>query len=595
MNSARPMTWSVETDLNEEIKDLRREVQRLRGQLKEQRYGLVWLDVPEAFEDDADRKMPVLNSVPELNLSSTIRSRSNLLIEGDNFHALTCLNYTHKAKIDVIYIDPPYNTGSDGFRYRDKRVLDKYPDGTHVPKDHPLRHSYWLSFMEKRLRLAKNLLKRNGTIFISINEDELAQLKLLCDEIFLASNYLTMFTIKVRHEERILTGDKDFHEVVEYLLMYRNSPAYKTVKKIYDNTSNDNYVYEVRELKEPSGTMQFGKKSVQVFAAGEYEVLKLESSPDRFKKHSIRGKLRTGNSSGRFYVEHIEPLNLKSHLFKVPDMGGDDIGYRYFLSPDKNKNGDYFQGVPVDRTPTKLVPFPNYMDWEEEFNNVGKEGGVDFGGGKKPIEFLKYYLKMGSSSKDAVVLDFFGGSGSTGHAVLDLNQEDGGNRQFILCTLGAEEVKGKETRIMEDVCLRRFKNISSDYPFGVKYLRTAFVGNNNIFSASDEDRLALAKNANELLALAENTLELLESSDHWTLFKDEVSERKTAIYFREELDGFEEFKDRVNELTDEVSVYLFSWGNESSFSDEFSSPRVSVKAIPQPILEIYRQIYSGGF
>jgi adenine-specific DNA-methyltransferase len=234
------------------------------------------------------------------------------------------------------------------------------------------------------------------------------------------------------------------------------------------------------------------------------------------------------------------------------------------------------------------------MDWEEEFNNVGKQGGVDFGGGKKPIEFLKYYLKIGSANKNALVLDFFGGSGSTGHAVLDLNQEDGGNRQFIICTLGAEEVKGKETKIMEDVCLKRFKNISTDYDFGIKYMKTAFVGQNNILSASDEDRLELARNANELLALAENTLEQTENTEHFTIYKDEVSERRTAIYFREELTKFEDFTTLVNNLPGDVAVYLFSWGNETDFSDEFSSPSVSVKAIPQPILEIYRQIYSAG-
>jgi adenine-specific DNA-methyltransferase len=580
--------------LNEEMQELQREIQRLRAQLKEQRYGLVWLDVPEAFDNNADDKLPVLEAVESLGIENKSSTRSNILIEGDNYHSLTCLNYTHKGKVDVIYIDPPYNTGSDGFRYKDKRVLDKYPDGTDVPKDHPLRHSYWLSFMAKRLKLAKNLLKRNGTIFISINEDELAQLKLLCDEVFLPSNYLAMFTIKVRHEERILTGDKDFHEVVEYLLMYRNSPSYKTVKKVYDNTSNDDYVYEVKELTKPSQTMQFGKKLVEVYAPGEYEISKVVSDPSRLKKHSIRGKLRTGNSSGRFYVQYIEPLDLKSHLFKVPDMGSDDLGYRYFLSPDKNKNGDYFQGVPVARTETKEVPFPNYRDWEEEFNNVGKQGGVDFGGGKKPIEFLKYYLKIGSANKNALVLDFFGGSGSTGHAVLDLNKEDGGTRQFILCTLGAEEVKGRETKIMEDVCLQRFRNIQADYDFGIKYLRTGFVGENNILSASDEDRLELAKHANELLALAENTLLQTDLTTHFSIFKDEVNERRTAVYFREELDKFEDFTKLVNQLPGEVAVYLFSWGNETDFSDEFTSSKTSVKAIPQPILEIYRQIYSAG-
>jgi len=582
-------------DMDSTLEELQKEVRRLRAQLKSQRYGLVWLDVPEAFDAESEDKLPVLREYPALSLENTSSNRSNIVIEGDNYHALTCLNYTHKGKVDVIYIDPPYNTGSDGFRYKDKRVLEQFPDGDIVPKDHPLRHSYWLSFMSKRLELAKHLLKRSGVIFISINEEELAQLKLLCDEIFSASNYLAMFTIKVRHEERILKGDKDFHEVVEYLLMYRASPEYKTIKKIRDNTSDKHYLYEIEELGAPSEKLMFGKKEVEVFAPNDFKIVKKEPHASRLKKHSIRGTLRDGNSSGRLYVEFIEPLgDKKGYLFKVPNMGNDSLGHRYFLSPTKLKNGDYFQGVPIDRNETKEVPHPNFLDWEEEFNKVGDEGAVDFGGGKKPIEFLKHYLKIGSKNRSAVVLDFFGGSGSTGHAVLALNQDDGGNRQFILATLGSETVKGKETKIAEDVLRKRFSNIQSDYKFGIKYFKTDFVGQNNVLGASDEDRLDLAKNAGDLLAISEGTLEMLESTDHFVIYKDEASSRYTGIYFREELNQFELFRDKVDELSGETCVYLFSWGTESDFADEFENKTVVVKPIPQPILEIYRQIFSAG-
>jgi adenine-specific DNA-methyltransferase len=577
-----------------DIEELQKEIARLRMQLKEQRYGLVWLDVPEGFDSESENGLPILVEKPELGLSNKSSKRSNLLIEGDNYHALTCLNYTHKGKVDVIYIDPPYNTGSDGFRYKDKRILDKYPDGTDVPKDHPLRHSYWLSFMNKRLRLAKSLLKRNGTIFISINEEELAQLKMLCDEIFSPSNYLAMFTIKVRHEERILKGDKDFHEVVEYLLMYRATSAYKTVKKIYDNTSNAEYVYEIKELVSSNQKMMFGKKEAEVFKPGEFEIIKHEPDESLLKKQSIRGTLRAGNSSGRLYVEFIEPLELKSHLFKVPDMGGDGQGYRYFLTPDKNKNGDYFQGVPLGRTESKEVPYPNYFDFESEFNNVGKEGGVEFGGGKKPIEFLTHFLGIGSKNKSAVILDFFGGSGSTGQAVLEMNSKDGGDRQFILVTLGEENVKGNSTRIAQDICLQRMRNISADYDFGVKYYSTEFVGKNNVLRANDEDRLELASNAGELLALSENTLKLESKNEFFVSFSDEVSSRRTAIYFREDLSQFEDFVTMVNTFLGPTVVYVFSWGGESDFEGEFQNSQIQIKPIPQPIVEIYRQIYASG-
>ena len=199
-----------EIELQNRINHLEQVVSITNNRLKKEKYGLVWLDVPEDFEK-AENKIQVLEEVKEKSIINTGAKTKHILIEGDNYHALTCLNYTHKEKVDIIYIDPPYNTGSDGFRYRDKRILNKFPDGTEVPKDHPLRHSYWLSFMYKRLELAYNLLKPEGAIFISINEEEYAQLKLLCDRIFLESNYLTTFTVKVRHEDRILKGDKDYH------------------------------------------------------------------------------------------------------------------------------------------------------------------------------------------------------------------------------------------------------------------------------------------------------------------------------------------------------------------------------------------------
>ncbi|MEK7109800.1 MAG: site-specific DNA-methyltransferase, partial [Patescibacteria group bacterium] len=187
--------------MGDDITKLKKEIERLKKAVKKQKYGLVWMDVPEAFEDDVENKLPILKEVPGLAIKNEDGKPTHILIEGDNYHALTCLNYTHKGKIDVIYIDPPYNTGSDGFKYKDKRILDKFPDGTEVPKDHPFRHSYWLSFMNKRLELAKTLLKNDGIILISIDDNETAQLKLLCDEIFGEENRLSTHHVQVRYAD----------------------------------------------------------------------------------------------------------------------------------------------------------------------------------------------------------------------------------------------------------------------------------------------------------------------------------------------------------------------------------------------------------
>lgn len=636
---------------------LKKEIERLRKSIKKQRYGLVWMDVPEAFENDVENKLPILKEVPSLAIKNNDGKPTHILIEGDNYHALTCLNYTHKGKIDLIYIDPPYNTGSDEFRYRDRRIISKFPDGTKVPKDHPFRHSYWLSFMKKRLELAKDLLKDEGAFFISINEEEFSQLKLLCDEIFQESNYLTTFTVKVRHENRILKGDKDFHETTESLLMYRKSSKFKTIKRIQDNTSISDYVYEIKELIEKPEEILMGRKKVSIFKPEEYKIIKGEPSPNKIKKINIRGSIKEGNSSGRFYMAHIDKIkNNLGYLYKVPDMGRDKMPYRYFLAPSTpNKvNGDYFQGVPLDRKDIKLVPYPNYIDFEEAFNNVGYEGGVSFRNGKKPVDFLKFIITIGTENKEAIILDYFAGSGSTGHAVMEQNKIDGGKRQFIMAT-------NNENNIAIEVTLQRMINVMNGYQgarnitetlfelpinlsilknnytvleaiekfngdnykklydeiklklnnnkfkiLGVikkkhklpglgnclKYYKTDFVGKSNALNASDEDKVELAHNAGELLAIAENTLELSQKNKYYQLFEDGNKEKYTAVYFREELDHFEKFVEMVEKLNKDTAVYVFSWGNDE-FSEAFEHIKNSrVKTIPIPILEIYKNIYN---
>ncbi len=168
------------------------------------------------------------------------------------------------------------------------------------------------------------------------------------------------------------------------------------------------------------------------------------------KRINIRGALREGNSSGRFFVKHIEPDfdQYRGCLFKVPDMGNDQLGHRWFFVPDQEstrKNGDYFQGVPTNKPKIKKVPYPNhwefesdFWDFEAEFNKVGYEGSVTFRQGKKPIAFIEKYFKVAGVKDDSqsLVLDYFAGSGSTGHAVINMNRKDDGRRKYILVEMG---------------------------------------------------------------------------------------------------------------------------------------------------------------
>ena len=169
---------------NQTKEKLLAEIERLKKELKKKKkYGLVWEDKPEDVVEMCKEKLPVLKEVKSKEIITDKNKPVNLLIEGDNYHALSVLNYTHKGKIDVVYIDPPYNTGNKDFKYND----------SFVDKEDSFRHSKWLAFISKRLRLAKSLLSKDGVIFISIGEDEVAQLKLLCNEVFGEKNYITNF------------------------------------------------------------------------------------------------------------------------------------------------------------------------------------------------------------------------------------------------------------------------------------------------------------------------------------------------------------------------------------------------------------------
>jgi len=198
--------------------------------------------------------------------------------------------------------------------------------------------------------------------------------------------------------------------------------------------------------------------------------------------------------------------------------------------------------------------------------------------------------------KNAIVLDFFAGSGTTGEAVMIQNEEDKLNRQFILVTNNDEVTNGKVQKIMTDVCYPRIKNAIKGYgnrsPLGnsIKYYKTSFVGENNIINTTDKDKVQLAHNAGGLLAIAESTLEQTEKNDYWQIFENK--NQITAVYFREEQDRFGDFVEKVILFKKPVAVYVFNWQERLEIIEFEDNKNISLKTIPQPILEIYKQIYN---
>jgi adenine-specific DNA-methyltransferase len=583
----------------ETIESLKRQINRLKQAVKKQKYGLIWMDVPEAFEDDVENKLPVLKELPELSIKNSDGKPTHILIVGDNYHALTCLNYTHKGKIDLIYIDPPYNTGSDGFRYKDKRIIDRFPDGTEVPKDHPFRHSYWLSFMKKRLQLARNLLKESGFILINIDDNEGAQLKLLCDEIFGESNFVTPIYVQVRYPGKTLVEDMDVQKIIEMVYVYAKSNK-ATLNKEKEDYNFDKFCWSIKETSKPFKTLTFGGKKVELFREGTYKIAEVAPDKNLFKEIWATGKILDGNSSGRFFRDYLTGRMKEDGynvLYKVYDIGGDQFNFRYFTGPKRvgATKGKYYQGVPTDVLENKennniFKPIINFVNFADNFGNCRHEGGVEFRSGKKPVPYLKYLFKLAlKEQKDNIVLDFFAGSGSTAHAVFEINEEMKRNNQVILVT-------NNESDIFTQITYKRLKNIikgiNEGQRFGnsLKCYKTDFIGKNNISKATDQDKIELAHNAGELLAIAENTLDLVTQNSHFQLYRS--NDKFTAIYFREELNEFEKFVKMLEGLDKRIMTYVFSWGNEE-FADDFSAVRdFQLKTIPRPILEIYKNIYN---
>jgi len=359
-------------------------------------------------------KWKLLSSLDHLDQNS-----GGLLICSDNLQALNLIQEKYRGRITASYIDPPYNTGDDGFPYKDG-----------------FKSSTWIAMMNDRLKAAKKLLSKDGLQFIHIDFHELNHLMMLCNKIYGESNLISTFNVKVRHEGRILKADKDTHEVMEQVLAYKSHSDGKGLnKEMVDNTAIDDYLFDIKFVGTPYEVIEVDGWPVEVYKANDYEIVKTDSpSPLKTKSIDIRGTIMQGNSTGRIYTNHLKGMNYPAGtLFKVKGMGNDHLGFRVIKTPEgKKKNATYFQGVPRDKQDIKKVPFCTFMDFEKDFNNARKEAPVDFNNGKKPLNFLQRFIEFSQRSDSDIFLDFFGGSGSWGHAVINYNKTNNTKHKFIV-------------------------------------------------------------------------------------------------------------------------------------------------------------------
>lgn len=341
------------------------------------------------------------------NSINFLDSEDNLFVKGNNLLVLSSLRKKYSGKVRMAYWDIPYNTGSDSFGYNDK-----------------FSRSSWLTFIKNRVEQLIPLLDDiSGVLLVQCSFHQYAYLKVLLDEVM--KNYVMTFNVLVRHPDRTLTADKEFNDVIEYILVYSKASNYK-MPKLSEEKTIDDYVWQVEELVKGEETFFDGRRA-RIFRPGEYILKKVTPAKENFKIMTVRGSIKEKVSSGRFYVKYLQPIEAKyppKTIFKVENIGDDMYSYRYFyLPPQGNKNGAYLQGMPTSSTHT-YKPYANFLDFVQSYNVVNDEGIVEFRNGKKPEDLISYIMKIFTSERD-LVLDAFAGSGTTASVAIKLN------RQFI--------------------------------------------------------------------------------------------------------------------------------------------------------------------
>lgn len=545
-------------------------VEKQEGELAAKKYGLVWDSErePEQVVLDCENNLPVLKRVKNKEIRTNDKE-DNILIEGDNYHALTVLNYTHQEKIDVIYIDPPYNTGNQDFKYNDK----------FVDREDGFRHSKWLNFMEKRLNLAKDLLKEIGVIFISIDDNEMAQLKMLCDKIFGESNFIGQFV-----KQSKVGGGSDSKFIVkehEYALVYA-----RNINEAKEFFVEHNIDYLKRYKEEDENGRYFWDTFARPGLRNpiNYDVVAPDGSiingdwirsKKRFEEDLKSGEMRFLKKKDKSWsVQFKQRLNLEG---KKPRSMTNDFG-----GTIEGKN-DLFEIFGQD----KVFSYP------------------------KSVQYIEILLGL-ISDKNILVLDFMAGSGTTGHAVLELNKEDGGNRKFILCT--NNELNGYEKELREKglsekeiekygICQRvtypRLEKVIKGYKKNgdgekveglggnLQYFRTALVKDTK---NKDQVRLDLTEKCTEMLCVKENIFNLETEKEDYKIFASNKDDKFLCVFYNLFDESFKEFLKEIKKLKGEKKIYMFSIDGTTDRKLFAGVKDCVIEEIPQKIIDIYKQI-----
>lgn len=453
-------------------------------------YGLVWEDKPEDIEERLAHDYPVLTEVRErVIISDNPAAPNHILIEGDNLEALTTLAYTHAGKIDIIYIDPPYNTGSKeregGFFYNDD----------FVDLDNKYFHSKWLSFMSKRLKIAHKLLSERGVIFISIDDHEQANLKILCDEIFGKNNFVGTYFWKRTSTPPALSYK--IRRKLEYVICYQktNIPQRAFAQGYVDgcdvpllNTGNPEGI-----LTFPAGTVRFNLPDGTYTYKPSYKIRLLDDV-----------KVENGRNANAFRAAGHFKWG-QSNLEREVSEG------TYFLIKSRQFSPRFQKTTKATKVPSNIIDEEVAVGTNEDAQKEMDYLNISFSYAK-PSSLVKFLIKMPFwEKKDITILDFFAGSGTTLHAVMSLNYEDNGRRTCILCQR-EDKIPGTDSYICSGITYERNRRlieefVNADNEFtnlypdnNLRYYRTDFVSRER----TQKNRRELMEKSTSLLCIKED-------------------------------------------------------------------------------------------
>lgn len=567
------------TELDNEQKS-----QLIRLIREQKKYGLVWEDSTEDAWEKMKESIPVLKedetkritappSAPEGATIAQSPCPNHAIIEADNLHALIALSYTHAGMIDVIYIDPPYNTGNKDFVYND----------SFIGEDDAYRHSKWLSFMEKRLQIAKTLLSEKGVIFISIDDNEQANLKLLCENIFGSSNYITCFPW---HSRQSLQNDTDMSVNHEYLVCFaknrrktdrRLKPSnastwYRDCDFVFFPLKVDNEKYDNPD-NDPRGPWKadpFDAPNVRPNLT--YPIINPSTGEQHFPPTGRHWRMSSDKFEQAFSDSRI--------LFGKNGKGRPQL--KVFLSEQEQYGSipnSWFEAEQYGTATHGSKELQGIFDGEKPFTSP------------KPTSLLREILKLVSIPENPItILDFFAGSGTTLHATMQLNAEDGGHRQCILVT-------NNENNICEEVTYERNKRVIEGYTTP-KGEQVAGLNHNNLRyykldfnprKQSHQDNRELFYGLKDLLCIKENIYQEKQLFGSLSLAGKEQMLRYFAENGREMLMVYDTrvIPFIVNEIAQRgeqeqpLKIYIFADG-AYPYTDDFASVVDKVSLVPMP-------------